>query len=196
MLRDRLLCTTASLAAVILVACASAPPTEPESIAAASPETVPVVTPDSADLSISTHRAAEFAQAAMLLGKVSLIEPLIRPFSTEKALISLVLKSSFGFVQRVAIDTVRFDALEVDPIPALVPRAGMDLDAWEAELAGIAGTPTRGSLQFLVDGDEFFPRLLETVNAAVESIDIRIYIFDNDDFGVEVADDNGSGPVR
>ena len=77
MLRDRLLSTTVSLAALLLVACASAPPTQPESIAALNPETVPVVTPDSAEQSLSTHRAAEFAQAAMLLGKVTLIEPTV-----------------------------------------------------------------------------------------------------------------------
>jgi len=188
MLRDRLLSTTVSLAALLLVACASAPPTQPESIAALGPETVPIATPYTTEQSLSTHRAAEFAQAAMLLGKVSLIEPLIRPFSTEKALISLVFKSSLGFAQRIAIDTVRFDALEADPIPAVTPRAGMDLELWEADLAGIAGTPTLGTVRFLVDGDEFFPRLLETVEAALESIDIRIYIFDNDDFGVQVAD--------
>jgi len=188
MLRDRLPSTTASLAALLLVACASAPPTDHENVASLNPETVPATTPESDRQSMSTHRAAEYAQAAMLLGKVTLIEPLIRPFSTEKALISLVLKSSFGFAQRVAIDTVRFDTLEEEPLPAIVPRAGMDLEAWETELAGIAGTSTLGTVQFLVDGDEFFPRLRETVEAAEESIDIRIYIFDNDDFGVEVAD--------
>ncbi len=174
MLRDRLLSTTASLAALLLVACASAPPADQETVASLEPETVPFVTPDSVAVSMSTHRAAEFAQAAMLLGKVTLIEPLIRPFSTEKALISLVLKSSFGFAQRVAIDTVRFDTLEKQPLPDIVPRAGMDLEAWETELAGIAGTSTLGTVRFLVDGDEFFPRLLETVEAAEESIDIRI----------------------
>ncbi len=188
MLRDRLLCTTAGLAALLLVACASTPPAYQEGVASLNPETPPATSPESAGQSMSTHRAAEYAQAAMLLGKVTLIEPLIRPFSTEKALISLVLKSSFGFAQRVAIDTVRFDALEAEPLPAIVPRAGMDLATWEADLAGIAGTSTLGTVRFLVDGDEFFPRLHETVEAAEESIDIRIYIFDNDDFGVEVAD--------
>ncbi len=188
MLRDRLLSTTASLAALLLVACASAPPANQETVASLEPETVPVATPDSVAVSMGTHWAAEFAQAAILLGKVTLIEPLIRPFSTEKALISLILKSSLGLAQRVAIDTVRFATLEEQPLPDIVPRAGMDLEAWETELAGIAGTPTLGTVRFLVDGDEFFPRLLETVEAAEESIDIRIYIFDNDNFGVEVAD--------
>ena len=71
MLRDRLLSTTASLAALLLVACASAPPANQETVASLEPETVPVATPDSVAVSMGTHWAAEFAQAAMLLGKVT-----------------------------------------------------------------------------------------------------------------------------
>ncbi len=177
----------ATLAGMLLVACASAPPTD-QAAAYLNPDDVPVVTPESVEHSLGTYRAAEAAQAALLLGRVTLIEALIRPFSTEKALISLVLKSSLGFARRVAIDTVRFQALEAKPLPAIVPRPGMDLDAWEADLAGMVGTPTTGTVRFLVDGDEFFPRLIETVKAAEESIDIRTYIFDNDDYAVKVAD--------
>ncbi len=169
---------------MLLVACASTPFSDRETSAPVAPDGNSTTTaPD-----MGTHRAAEVAQAAILLGRVSLIEPLIRPFSTEKALISLVLKSSFGFAQRVAIDAVRFQALEDEPLPPIVPRRGMDLDAWETELAGIAGTSTTGTVHFLVDGDEFFPRLLETIKAAEESVDIRTYIFDNDDYAVKVAD--------
>ena len=178
----------ATLAGLLMVGCASAPPTDPAVAAYLNPDDIPVVTPESVEHSLGTYRAAEVAQGALLLGRVSLVESLIRPFSTEKALISLVLKSSLGFAQRVAIGTVRFQALEAKPIPAIVPRPGMDLDAWEADLAGLAGTSTRGTVRFLIDGDEFFPRLIETVRDADESIDIRTYIFDNDDYAVKFAD--------
>ncbi len=186
--RKQLLTLAAALGGTLLAACASSPPTNQDAIASQTAEDIPVVTPEAPPHSLATHRAAEVAQAVWLLGKVSLIEPLIRPFSTEKALISLLLKSSLGFAQRVAIDTVRFQALEDEPIPVIVPRLGMDLDEWEADLAGIAGTSTQGTVRFLVDGDEYFPRMIETVRDAEESIDIRTYIFDNDDYAVKVAD--------
>jgi len=64
----------------------------------------------------------------------------------------------------------------------------MDLNEWEAHLAGLAGTPTTGTVEFLVNGDEFFPRLLESIEEAQDSIDIRTYIFDNDDYGTYIAD--------
>ena len=186
--RKQLSTLATTLAGMLLVGCASAPPTDPAAAAYLNPDDIPVVTPESVEHSLGTYRAAEVAQAAILLGRVSLLESLIRPFSTEKALISLVLKSSLGFAHRVAIDAVRFQALEAEPLPAIVSRPGMDLDAWEADLAGLAGTSTRGTVRFLVNGDEFFPRLIETVKGAEESIDIRTYIFENDDYAVKVAD--------
>lgn len=138
--------------------------------------------------SVRTRRAATVAHAAILLFKTSFIEPLIRPFSTEKALYSLVIKSTAGFSRRVVIDTVQFSKLEEQPIPELAQGPGMDLELWERDLDGLAGVATRGTVRFLIDGDEFFPRLIETINAAGESIDIRTYIFDNDDIAVGVAD--------
>ena len=186
--RKQLSTLAATLAGLLLAGCASAPPADPVAAAHLNPDDIPVVTPKSVEHSLGTYRAAEVAQSALLLGRISLVESLIRPFSTEKALISLVLKSSLGFAQRVAIGAVRFQALEAQPLPAIVPRPGMDLDAWEADLAGLAGTSTRGTVRFLIDGDEFFPRLIETVRGADESIDIRTYIFDNDDYAVKIAD--------
>jgi len=178
----------ATLGGTLLVGCATAPSTAPDSFAFQDPATASLNGAESMDRAMSTHKAAEVAQAAILFGKVSLLEPLIRPFSTEKALISLVLKSSVGFAQRLAIDTVRFQALEAQPIPPISAGPGMDLAEWEAHLAELAGTPTTGTVEFLVDGDEFFPRFLERIEEAEESIDIRTYIFDNDDYGVEIAD--------
>jgi cardiolipin synthase len=65
----------------------------------------------------------------------------------------------------------------------------MDLKAWEKRLNQITGRPpSQGTLEFLVDGKEFFPRLFEVVKGAERSVHIRTYIFDNDDFAVKVAD--------
>jgi cardiolipin synthase len=43
-------------------------------------------------------------------------------------------------------------------------------------------------MDFLIDGEEYFSRMLEAVDNAKETVDVRTYIFDNDDFAVEVAD--------
>lgn len=45
-----------------------------------------------------------------------------------------------------------------------------------------------GSLRWLVDGDEFFPELDRQMAAARSSINLQVYIFDNDDVAVRYAD--------
>ncbi len=63
----------------------------------------------------------------------------------------------------------------------------MDLDAWEEELRRITGhDATRGTIEYLVDGEEYFVRLIDRITTARESIDIRTYIFDNDDFATKM----------
>ena len=44
------------------------------------------------------------------------------------------------------------------------------------------------SIEFLIDGEEYFGRLQEAIDGAEESIHLRTYIFDNDDYAVQVAD--------
>jgi cardiolipin synthase A/B len=46
-----------------------------------------------------------------------------------------------------------------------------------------------GKLTWLVDGPAFFGELDRQIAAARHSIDIQVYIFDNDDIGVRYADD-------
>jgi cardiolipin synthase A/B len=57
-----------------------------------------------------------------------------------------------------------------------------------------------GSLKWLVDGPEFFPELDRQIAAARHSIDVQVFIFDNDDIGVRYADvlkrKSGELPVR
>ncbi len=134
------------------------------------------------------RRAAGVVQTGALLVKAAYIEPLIRPVSTELALMSLVLKSAGGFARRVAIDLVQFRRLEREPVPALAQGPGMDLEQWERDLDRIGGVASTGRIGFLIDGDEFFPRLIGAIESAERSVDIRTYIFDNDDYAVQVAD--------
>ncbi len=73
--------------------------------------------------------------------------------------------------------------------PPLYKGEGMDLQAWEAKLDRLTGKPaTRGTLRFLVDGSEYFPRLIDALIAETKSIAVRTYIFDNDDYAIKIAD--------
>ena len=73
--------------------------------------------------------------------------------------------------------------------PPLTHKPGMDLEAWEQRLDELVGRDRyRGSLKPLVDGDAFFLALVEAIQHARESIDIRIYIFDSDDYALRIAD--------
>jgi cardiolipin synthase len=45
-----------------------------------------------------------------------------------------------------------------------------------------------GTLRWLVDGDQFFPELDRQLDAASRSINIQVFIFDNDDIAVRYAD--------
>lgn len=73
--------------------------------------------------------------------------------------------------------------------PPLEQGPGMDLQAWETRLDELTGTPaSSGRMHFLVDGVEFFPRLIDVLQSAHDSIDIRMYIFDDDDYAIKMAD--------
>lgn len=80
--------------------------------------------------------------------------------------------------------------LNTQPPAPLYDGEPMDLNEWEKKLDKVVGKKSRskGTLKFLIDGDEFFPRLIEALQNAQEDIDFRIFIFDNDDYGVKVAD--------
>lgn len=73
--------------------------------------------------------------------------------------------------------------------PPLAPSAAMDPVAWEAELDRLVGdTRTKGKLQPLIDGEAFFVALVQAIQDARESVDIRLYIFDSDDYALRIAD--------
>lgn len=138
---------------------------------------------------ISTRGSASLESGAGLLGKTVILDPLVRPFSTIKALYGVTIKSAGGFLERTLIEHLRLPLLERKPLPELSHAAAMDLQAWELDLDLItATTASSGSIRFLVDGEAYFDRLAQVVNAAEESIDIRSYIFDNDDVALQMAD--------
>ncbi len=137
----------------------------------------------------ASRSGAFLAQGATVLVETALIDPIIRPFSFTKAYYGLAIKSVGGLIHRTAINQVQFPTLELKPIPPVTNAPTMNLDAWEQELDEITGiNSSRGEIEFLIDGDEYFSRLEEAFNKAEDTIDIRTYIFDNDDVGLEFAD--------
>lgn len=135
------------------------------------------------------RKVAGVSQAAVLYGRSVYIDPINRPISNAASLLSFTWKSTTGFFRRLSVNNVEMPGLETMPIPDVQNGEGMDLELWERHLDRIVGQrSSTGKIDFLVDGEQYFARLLETVGAAEESIDIRTYIFDNDDYAVEVAD--------
>jgi len=97
------------------------------------------------------------------------------------------------FVAKGAVEeTIRPDwliALEETPIGPLHDGPGMDIASWEKRLDELTGRgSSRGTIEYLVDGAEFFPRLIDAVLAAEVSIDLRTYIFDNDDYAERIGE--------
>jgi cardiolipin synthase len=67
---------------------------------------------------------------------------------------------------------------------------GMDLAGFEDMLDSMFPQNKRfkGNVKFLIDGENFFTRLIQSLNEAKRSIWLRTYIFDNDDYAVKIAD--------
>jgi cardiolipin synthase len=65
----------------------------------------------------------------------------------------------------------------------------MDLDAWERELDEM-DLPRRylGTIVPLIDGNAFFISLVQALQDARRSVSVRLFIFDNDDYAVSMAD--------
>jgi cardiolipin synthase len=131
-----------------------------------------------------TGPAVPYIQTAGHLAQSHLGSLVIRPISS-------LYKLLF-----VATDTVSETArpqwlinLEAVEIPPIYEGPGMDLEAWEEVLDLTTGRESsRGTIEYLVDGEEFFTRLIDKMTSATQSIHLRTYIFDNDDFAERIAD--------
>ena len=141
------------------------------------------------DRGFKAKRIATYgAHAGWVYARAVYENPINRPVSHVASLASWAVKSSGGLLRRVALGTLQMPALGGE-IPEISDRTPMDLVAFEKKLDKITGTrQDTGRIKFLVDGDEYFCRLTEMIQNAEESIDIRTYIFDNDDYAVALAD--------
>jgi cardiolipin synthase len=131
----------------------------------------------------AASKSSQVAQSAGHLAQSHLGGLLSRPVSSIYRLL-FVAKDA-------AVETVRptwLVTLESEPIPELNDGPVMNLIEWETTLDRITGHgATRGSIEYLVDGEEFFVRFIDAISTAKKSVDIRTYIFDNDDFAEKVA---------
>ena len=135
----------------------------------------------------SSRAVASMGHLSWVYARSVYEDPINRPVSQFASLASLALKSTGGLFRRIVIGTTQMPALN-GPIPALSYGRRMNLEDFEKTLDRITGTrPDTGRISFLIDGDDYFGRLIETINSAQHSIDMRTYIFDNDDFAVEMA---------
>ena len=130
-------------------------------------------TADAAPLRATTH---------VLFGQVRSL--LARPMSSIGQLFARTSQDVADTLHRTVLLPV-----QAGDLPPLEHGPGMDLQAWELQLDELTGTTTSsGRMHFLVDGVEFFPRLIDVIQSARDSIDIRMYIFDDDDYALKVAD--------
>ena len=140
------------------------------------------------DPSSLARKATGVGQAGWIYARSVYENPVNRPVSHFTSLGSLTIKSASGLLRRVSLNTLEMPALD-SPIPAIGSADPMDLDVFEEILDDVTGTrQNTGEIRFLVDGGEYFGRLIESMESAQESIDVRTYIFDNDDFAVVMAD--------
>ena len=114
-----------------------------------------------------------------------------------KSLVITAIKNPFTLVSRGlwhigSSGLTVLDAMPADanaPPPPLYQGPGMDLAAWEKELDGLVDARRyQGQVQFYINGNEFFPSLIQSIENARHSVDVMVYIFGNDNYAVKIAD--------
>jgi cardiolipin synthase len=79
--------------------------------------------------------------------------------------------------------------LPTGPPPPLATGPPMDTAAWEKKLDQLVNARRyKGRLDFLIDGENFFPAFIESVANATRSVDVLVFIFGTDDYAVKMAD--------
>jgi cardiolipin synthase len=117
-----------------------------------------------------------------LLIRSHLITLLKNPVSTVFRLLSQVAQTLGTFVTFPLPDSD-------DPLPRPGTAEPMNLEAFERRLDALVEAPVyRGSVRLLIDGDEYFPHLIQRIGEARKSVYLRVNIFDNDDVAVRIAE--------
>ena len=75
------------------------------------------------------------------------------------------------------------------PVPPVEERPPMDPERWERRLDHLDLPPrSYARIEPLIDGDAFFTRLVQSIQDARSEVTIRLFIFDNDDYAIRLAD--------
>lgn len=141
---------------------------------------IPTSAPVAATPPADPAQALSVTEALVLRSHV--LTPLTQPVTAVGRLTWLTLQTAIGLVPRP-----RPAPIAVPPTSgAVVP---MDLATFDRELDerfGARATPARFDL--LIDGDAYFPRLVQAIQDARESVLVRVYIFDTDPYALQIAD--------
>jgi len=114
-----------------------------------------------------------------------------------KSLVITAIKNPFTLVSRglwhigssgmTVLDTIPADSSGRPP--PLYAGPGMDLVAWEKELDGVVNArPYEGRVQLFINGNEFFPAFVQSIENARHNVDVMVYIFGTDHYAVKIAD--------
>ncbi len=107
---------------------------------------------------------------------------LTRPVSSVTRLVWLASQSALKLVPP------RYIGHDTAP-PPLASRQPMDVASWEQELDDMRlPVRQRGSIAPLIDGEAFFTELVQALQDARKSVSVRLFIFDNDDYAMRIAD--------
>ncbi|MCA9400969.1 MAG: phosphatidylserine/phosphatidylglycerophosphate/cardiolipin synthase family protein [Candidatus Omnitrophica bacterium] len=111
-----------------------------------------------------------------------------RPVSYSMRLLNWTKDTTLSTYDAIVPDLERLSLPK--EIPAIDPQTQtMDRSAWESELDKmLPDPPSFGTIDFLIGGDAFYPALIESLVNTKKSVDFRIFIFDNDDYAVKIAD--------
>jgi cardiolipin synthase A/B len=141
---------------------------------------LPASQPAAATPPANPDEALSLTEALFLRSHV--IAPLTQPLTSAARLTWLTLQTAIGLIPRPGLDAQRH-------IPAAGQAATMDLERFERSLDERFGTHrTQARLHLLVDGDAYFPHLVQAIQSARDSILIRLYIFDTDPYALQLAD--------
>ena len=139
----------------------------------------PAAAPEPAGGAVAVGTSLNFAQSLLLQSHV--FAPLLHPVAAAGNLLTQMTQSFVAALPR--------PSSAPGDIPLISGAGPMDAAAFETQLDGIVSARAQaGTMRLLIDGDAFFPRLVQAVQDARTSVDVRVYIFDRDDYALRIAD--------
>lgn len=114
--------------------------------------------------------------------KAHIIEPIKNPISTARKGYNAVYQSI-----KKTLESKHIKHLKTIP-PLNNSNETMNMKKFNKDLDRITKSKVyRGSMEFLIGGEDFFKDFINEMEKAKDSIFIRLYIFSNDDYGVRIS---------